>query len=173
MRRELALTILELGNRTVVMWLHTMVDPPTDQWDAAIEAIVEHRAARKLAPSEMRHLVVSDGGAPSAKQRAQLLRAVWEGTPGHIAVVTPVLTNPIKRGVATALTWLNPLSRFYEPSGFRVALEYLEVAHHTDAIWSAYGELAQQLPPSDSLPMISASVGLPRHAPFALRAGRR
>jgi hypothetical protein len=168
---ELALTILELRNRTLVMWLHTTVDPPADQWDAGIETIVEHRAARKLAPSEMVHLVVSDGAAPNAKQRAHLLHAVWRGTPGKIAVVTTVLTNPIKRGVATALTWLNPLSRFHEPSGFRVALEYLGVTDHTDAIWNGYGELAQQLPPSNTLRLISTSVGLPRHASPA-RAAR-
>ncbi|MEJ7731171.1 MAG: hypothetical protein WKG00_18385 [Polyangiaceae bacterium] len=173
MARELALSILELGHRPLIMWLHTTVNPPADEWDAALETIVDHRAARNVAPSGMCHLVVSDGGAPSAKQRAQLLHAVWKGKPGKIAVVTPVLDNPIKRGVATALTWLNPLSRFYEPSGFRLALQYLDVTEHTDAIWNAYGELAQQLLPSNNaLHLISTSVGLPRQPSPARHAER-
>jgi hypothetical protein len=170
MPRQLAMSILEVRGLSLVMWLHTEVDPPADQWEAALAEIVQHRTTRALPGSDSRHLVVSDGAAPNAKQRAQLLRDVWEGEPGKIAVVTTVLSNPIKRGVATAITWINPLSKFYEPKGFRLAVEYLDLGDHIDEVWSAYGELARELPPNSTLPLIAASAGLPWAQP--LKASR-
>jgi len=110
----------------------------------------------------MRSLVVTDGGAPNTKQRAQLAAAVNQA-PFKLAVVTTVLENPIKRGVATALSWLNPAIRFYVPSQFHDAVHYLGLAAHTDAVWRQYGELASELPRADkTLPLIARATGLPR-----------
>lgn len=171
MSRQLLVTTLGLGEVSLVMWLHTAENPPPDEWERGIQEIMSHRVASKIPASAMRHLVVSDGGAPSAKQRGQLVQ-VWEGTPGKIAVVTTVLTNPIKRGVATAITWLNPLSRFYEPRGFRDAVSYLDLEHRIDAIWREYGRLASELPATVTLDLIARSVGLPRHGALSARDKR-
>jgi hypothetical protein len=88
---------------------------------------------------------VSDGGAPNVSQRSRSLHEVQGGQPSKIAVVTTVLANPIKRGVATALSWVNPSIRFYEPSGVAKALQYLDIVDHASSVKTGLEKLELEL----------------------------
>ncbi len=155
-RSELSTSILEHEQFLVVLWLHTDIDPPASQWNTTVASLIELRQARKLAVERIRQLVISDGGAPNAFQRNRLTRDLHDGLPCKLAVVTTVLSNPIKRGIATALSWVNPSVRFYEPSGFLEALEYLDLADELDAIWREYQLLDTRIGPVRALRLIDA-----------------
>jgi hypothetical protein len=162
---------MSLGDYCLTVWLHTRVDPPGDQFEAALDELTRHRRVRNVSVDHVRSLVVSDGGAPNTKQRAQLTAAL-NHSPSKLAVVTTVLENPLKRGVATALGWLNPDIRFYVPNQFRDAVDYLGLAAHTDVVWKELGAMASELPNADlTLPLISRATGLPPIVVSATRVG--
>lgn len=129
----------------VVLWLHTAVNPSDIEWDRACAQIIAWRRAHGSDVERLRQLVISDGGAPNARQRSRSSHDVQAGQPSKIALVTTVLTNPIKRGVATALTWINPSFRFYEPSGILKALQHLEIANHASAVKAEFERLELNL----------------------------
>ncbi|HEV8246088.1 MAG TPA: hypothetical protein VGP93_09985, partial [Polyangiaceae bacterium] len=114
----------------------------------------EFKDKTKAPVERLRHLVVSDGAAPSAKQRKQLHTVAWEGKSGKIAVVTTVLSNPIKRGIATALSWMNPGFGFFGPEQFYKALAHIDMTSRENEIWAEYQTLRTQLPPNATLDLI-------------------
>lgn len=151
--------ILALEDLTVTVWLHTRVDPPPDQFDAALAELGRYRRQHSVLPARMRSLVVSDGGAPDSRQRSQL-GAALDHAPSRMAVVTTALENPIKRGVATALSWLNPDIRFYQPKQLREAVAYIGLTAHEAALWAQLVEMGAELPRADAtLPLIAAATG--------------
>jgi len=151
MRSEFRTSILEHDRFMVVLWLHTEVEPPATEWASTVKRLGELRRTQKLPVSLIRQLVVSDGGGPGAVQRQQILDDFHDGMPSPVAVITHVLSNPVKRGMATALTWINPHVRFYEPSEFSKALEYLELTQSRKAIWREFHRLEGQLKPARAL----------------------
>lgn len=151
--------ILRLGDLSVMLWLHTHVDPPADQFQEALAELGRHRRQHNVGLARVRSLVVTDGGAPGARQRAQLTTAL-DHSPSRLAVVTTVLENPIKRGVATALAWLNPDVRFFLPDRFRDAVAYLELGIYEDRLWTELCALLSQLPRAEaSLSLVARSTG--------------
>ena len=128
MREEMTTSMLPHPERLVVLWLHTELDPPEQQWSAALRALVRERRTRGVTPDDLRYIVISDGGSPSAAQRAELFRDVHEGQPVRVAAITLALSNPVIRGIATAISWVNPGLRFFQPARFHDALAYLELS---------------------------------------------
>jgi hypothetical protein len=162
--------ILVVDDLTVVLWLHTAKDSITPtEWDEAMSRVVGHIRDHAVSPDRLRSLVVSDGGAPSAAQRADLNERFSRGTVVKNAVVTTVLDNPIKRGIATALAWVNPGFRFYQPSGFLDGVAHLDLAAHRDALWAELVAMQLLLPPNRTLALIAASQGLPLDDPQGAR----
>ncbi|MEO8185219.1 MAG: hypothetical protein ABI895_40955 [Deltaproteobacteria bacterium] len=145
MREELAICVLPHPQFLVILWLHTDVDPPTSQWTAAIEQLLQTRRERGLSIDRVRSLVITDGAAPNAAQRIEVMRDLHEGLPNKLAVLTLAMSNPIKRGIATALSWVNPAIRFYRPTQFREALVYLDLADQSEAIRREYQRLNARL----------------------------
>ncbi|MEZ4307331.1 MAG: hypothetical protein R3F14_04710 [Polyangiaceae bacterium] len=94
--------------------LHILVagpNPPTDaEWHTYVEAVKaeEHRG---LDLTEMRTLVITDGGGPNAAQR-KMVNDVLRGRTTRVATVSG---SPFFRGIVTALTWFNPEMRLYSP----------------------------------------------------------
>ncbi len=145
MSANLATTFLTLRPFLVVLWLHSDVDPTDLEWNTALGELAVRRRARHLSVDQLRQVVISDGGSPNAGQRKHSAAAL-DGLPSKLAVLTTVLLNPIKRGAATAVSWLNPAVRFYYPTSLTEALEYLEVGDHRATIGHAFQELQSQLP---------------------------
>lgn len=138
----------------VILWLHSSVNPGDEEWDRACSQIAAWRRAHGGDVTRLRQFIVSDGGAPNARQRSRSSHEVQAGQPTKIAVVTTVLTNPLKRGVATALTWVNPSIRFYEPSRVAEALQYLDLAEHATAVKAGLEKLEPGLGTVNTLRMI-------------------
>jgi hypothetical protein len=163
MHPEFSVRCITHSHLLVVLWLHSSVDPPDSQWGPAVERVIEARRASKVTLRDTRQLVISDGGAPNTTQRQRFFRDFSAGLPSKVAVLTSALSNPVKRGVATALLWLNPAVRFYEPPAFEEALAYLDLTGSGAAIWSTYGELQQELKAVRSLQLVRRCLepGLP------------
>ncbi|HKY37781.1 MAG TPA: hypothetical protein VJN18_17685, partial [Polyangiaceae bacterium] len=109
-----------------------------------------------------RLLVVSDGGAPNAKQRTRLFSDLMEGRM-HCAVVTCSLCNPIKRAVVATMSWLDPEFRAFDPDKAALALEHIRCTApaEQDAIWDALVELQRQQPPNQTLQLMAEHLGRP------------
>ena len=118
----------------MVLWFHSDVDFSVSQWTAAIKLLLQTRRERGLSVDRIRALVITDGAAPNAAQRSEVMWDLYEGLPNKLAVLTLALSNPIKRGIATALSWVNPAIRFYRPTQFREALVYLDLTDQREAI---------------------------------------
>jgi len=153
-------TLVPIGDYMVSLWLHTNEDPPKEQFANAIEEI----AAKNLTALQLRNLVISDGGAPDTAQRKLLIERAWRKRPMKLAVVTTVLDNPLKRGVATALSWLNPNIHFFRPELFRDALAHIDLAPHAREVWDAYAKLQAQMKPIANLRMVGEAMGFPKSA---------
>ena len=151
--------LVPIGAYTVSLWLHTAQNPPKEEFLAAIEEI----AAGSFTPAQLRNLVVTDGGAPDVAQRKLLIERAWRKRPMKLAVVTTVLDNPLKRGVATALSWLNPNIHFFRPEKFQDALAHIDLVPHARDVWDAYADLQQQMKPIANLSMVGDTMGFPKH----------
>ncbi len=145
-----AFKIVPLQGFDVCLWLHTATDPSGQEWTAACAECKKLVERLKGDTSRVRSLVFSDGGAPSAAQRVQLFRDIFNGKL-QIAVVTNSLTNPIKRGIATALFWINPAFRVFEPRDINAALAHIDLPPDFAELYAQYSELQSRLPPVESL----------------------
>ena len=151
--------LVPIGDYVVSLWLHNHEDPSKAFFASAIDEI----AAQNFSPAKLRNLVVTDGGAPNTAQRKLLIEGAWRKRPMKLAVVTTVLDNPLKRGVATALSWLNPNIHFFRPETFGEALGHLDLASHARQVWDAYADLQRQMQPIANLKMIGSAMGWPMH----------
>src|SRR5688572_13112680 len=105
---QMSFEVEDLGQLSLMVVLHTAATPPLVDWER-YEALVRREKLQDGKNFQrLRTLVVSDGGAPNTKQRHTLQNEVWEGRPVKLALLTNSLKSPIKRGIATALTWMNP-----------------------------------------------------------------
>jgi hypothetical protein len=132
-----------LREKAVVVWLHTNVDPLPEEWKAGIDITVA--LMRKNGIENMRSFVVSDGGAPNSAQRRQLAEA-FGGRPHKLVVVTNSLTNPVKRGVATAISWINPAFKAVGPAMWHDALRHVDLEGELDALLLVLRRLQEDLP---------------------------
>jgi hypothetical protein len=155
---EMAVTTLTRGSVRLVICLHTKVDPPQAEWDNVLKLLSAQLAA---APDveRMRMLVVTGGGAPDARQRAQLAE-VWAKRDIKTAILVPGRNNPLKRGLMTALTWINPAIAFFEPPQLSEALVYLGIAQELEAVWKELAGLQGQLTQVATLQLIADANGL-------------
>ena len=158
--------IKRLGERHLVSWLQDTIDPTRAEWQASYDKIQDYKRQTGCKIAELAMLVVTDGAAPNAFERAYMA----ERMPVSSAVITTVLTNPVKRGIATALSWTNPRVFFAEPKQWQPALDHLGMGAYRDDVWSGLRELQRSLPASKTLELISKACGLPSLAEAALRA---
>jgi len=158
-RTDSASSILTLVGSTVILQVCTSRDPPASEWTEYIGQFRAHCKRGAVAHDRVRILVVTDGGAPSLAQRTELrevLNELYAGKPIKSSVVTTVLTNPIKRGVATALQWFNPAMHFYTPAQWSAALGDLGLTSDAERIWKELQQLEQGVGPLSTMAMIAA-----------------
>lgn len=133
------------GPHPVCLWLHTDEDPPDDVW---ARAMAETESALRRASGlggEVKTLVVTDGGAPTLRQRSRLTQ-IFDYRPYQLSIVTTVLSNPVKRGIATAMRWFNPSLSMYRPQEMRAALTHLGLNQHWPELEVLYRQLQNGLP---------------------------
>jgi hypothetical protein len=139
------ISIVECGEYRVVVWLHTTEDPSAELWAAALQKIAV--VTEELGDlSKLFSFALTDGGAPNAEQRRSLFTELLKGEVKS-AVVTTVLSNPIKRGIATALLWLNPNFRAFSPLQFSQALDHLGLQKYKSELLDSFDKMQAELPP--------------------------
>jgi hypothetical protein len=160
--------LIPLDGLEVSLWLHTARDPPPWEWTEICAKLARRVRKDGEDVSRYRVFIVSDGGAPNATQRKELFQDVLAGYPVPTAVVTTVLTtNPVKRGVATAMHLLNPSFRVFEPREVLLAVEHIGIASaRFDLIWRTLMFLQVGMAPVAALELVSRELGL------ALEPGR-
>ncbi len=151
---NMAMSIVTCGDLDVTVWLHTEQDPDQTLWNQAVKKITDLKKKRPDV-SRIRTLAVTDGGAPNSIQRGQLFADVLEGK-ATSAVVTTILSNPLKRGVATAISWLNPSFRAFQPEDMAGAFNHLQLTEHVDTIIEELVRLQKSLPPVKTLSLMQA-----------------
>ena len=162
----MAFTTLEQGSARLVICLHTSVDPPAAEWMDALQQVGSLLSAAYDA-RQIRMLVVTGGGGPDAKQRAQLSR-VWAARDIKTAVIVPGRGNPLKRGMMTALSWINPAMAFFTPEQFDDALAHLE-QNDRALVWRELAALQHGLDEVSTLRAISRASLLPLEAAAPVR----
>ena len=155
---EMAFTTLTRGRVRLVLCLHTSEDPPAAEWQHMLSQLV-FVLAETPDTRFVRMLVVTGGGGPDAKQRAQL-RDVWADRDIKVSVLIPGRANPLKRGLMTALSWINPAMAFYTPEQLRHALAHLDQEQELAALWPELCALQAQLDTVPTLQRIAQSNAL-------------
>jgi hypothetical protein len=148
--------VVSLNGLEVIVALHTQVDPQPDEWAGYIDVHANLKKKHAGDPSRIRNLVVTDGGAPNAKQRASL-NELGFGSSSKIVVITNALTNPLKRGVATAISWANPGFKALPPEQWREALRHVNLENQIHPILLELSRLQSKLPPVSSLALLVAA----------------
>jgi hypothetical protein len=151
---EMALADLRIERFLVFAWLHAANDPSDVEWDAAFDRLALVRRREGVPFSEVRSLVISDGGAPGGVHRSRLGRDF----PVQSSVITSVLSSPVKRGIATALSWVNPRFFFGAPKDALRALEHLDLTGQWSRLGPVFAELQEELPPNQTLARVVAEL---------------
>jgi hypothetical protein len=121
------------GSVTVLIALHGRSMPSDEEWRRYFEA-----GKQLYAPgadlSRVRALNLTDGGAPSARQREQIREHMGDREL-YWAIVT---TSRFARGVATALGWFYPRFKAFAPQDFHRATRFLGIPEgEVESLWEA------------------------------------
>lgn len=154
---EVGTSGLRAGRLLVFLWLHTKNDPPEEEWDRSFDFVMSVRKKTGVPLPDMRGFVISDGGAPGGVQRARIAREL----PIKSSVITIALSHPVKRGIATALSWVNPRFFFTSPSGATRAADHLDLGDQWDVVWPGFLELQKALPRNETLAQVAATLNRP------------
>lgn len=150
--------LIAVGGLHVGLWLHTGSDPSPEEWTASCRNVSEFAKSHGGDFSRFRAFMVTDGGTPDALQRKELFRDALGGYPARMSVITEaVVTSALKRGIATALTWMNPNFRVFEPSDLALALDHIgiELARF-DPIWESLSSMQASMEQNATLRRIGA-----------------
>jgi hypothetical protein len=105
------------GNIVVVV--HNTLPPLSHEWSHMIEVYRRHPN-----PDLLRCLVFTEGGSPTAAQRADLTTAL----PNKKMPVSVVTQSVLARAAGTAIAWLVPHLRIFSPNDFEKALDHIGAA---------------------------------------------
>lgn len=115
----------EIGNRRVLVAVHTKDAPSDAEWNAWLAFIepLGEEVGQDLA--RLPNLVVTDGGAPSTAQRTAVNMLVAQGkTLPPVAVVTDsLLVRTVLRGISI----FNPATKAFAPTELGQALDHLGI----------------------------------------------
>ncbi len=139
----------DLSNGKVVLYaVHDSTPPNSTDFAEYID--VGRAVFRRIAdPSLAVALTLTDGGAPSAEQRRQLVQAASEGTGGRVECIrsSVVSDSMFVRGVVTALGWFIRDMRMFPPTQVEQALDYIGVPPSDRAVVrDDLTELAEAVP---------------------------
>lgn len=159
---QLATKLVRRPDVDVALWLHTKTQPPQADWEAAIARISFLFApGAEVALAHFRMFIITDGGAPTTLQRAQLGRLL-RGTRHKVSVVTPPHPNAMMRGIMTALAWINPSMAFFRPAQVTDALVHTDLLPLASVLMDEFAILQAQLPPVATLAQVASELGTSR-----------
>jgi hypothetical protein len=142
----------------VVVALHTQQDPRPEEWTAYIEQQIKLKKKAGGDVSRIRNFVVTDGGAPNAKQRALLQTEAFGGESSKIACISNAFNSPMKRGIATAIGWINPAFKALPPEKWQEALRHIDLDGQIRPLLLELDRLQGQISPVSSLALLAAQM---------------
>jgi len=145
---------LSLGGLELLLCLDTVHDPTPAEWQRFLELLENAKKKGGGDISKVGFLVVTDGGAPNAKQRESMTSVA--GGPFKLVAISNSLSNPIKRGITTAISWVNPLFMAVRPDQWRDGLRHLRLEGQIQTILVEFERLQRRLPPVNSLALFVA-----------------
>lgn len=159
---ECKMEVVRVRSLVVFTWLNTSIDPEPDVWTHWVKQVQQAKLQAPDSGKIFRTFVVSDGGAPNAKQRTELFSDVRRGE-GLAAVVTSALNHPLRRSIATAISWFNPGFRAFPPEKSRAAFEHVGClrAEEQEAVWDALLRMQLELPLVRTLQTVAKQMDLP------------
>ncbi len=109
-----------------VVVVHEKLPPSDEEWDEYIQFNLDSGVEHGL---NVRYLVVTEGGAPTAPQRKTFhdaLTPLLKKRPDFMrgAIVTP---STFVRGVVTAMSLVNPVMKAFSPAEIKASYAYLGV----------------------------------------------
>lgn len=156
---DLVFDIVQCGDLHVLTWLQTTVDTTGEAWAASTKRVAEKKREVKGDISKLRVLAVTDGGAPGTMQRRELFTELLEGQVIGVGITT-VLNNPIKRGIVTAILWLNPKFNAYNPDRYREAFAHIHVEPHAETLLRALQRMQEGMSPVNTLQQMLKAAGM-------------
>jgi hypothetical protein len=119
----------------VIVVAHTTAPPSDEEWSGyarEVEALLS-----RSAPEQVRTVVFTDGGGPSAEQRRQLTEIKgWD-----LVRVSVVSQSVAVRGIVTAFSWFNPKIKAYLPIAVAAALRHLGLTPEEESrVWAIVKE---------------------------------
>lgn len=102
-----------------LVFVHTDEPPSDEEWARLIEAFREVPDLRRC-----RVLVLTDGGAPDARQRLSINRVLKDFNP-PVAIVS---SSMVARAVVTAMGWFNPRVRAFASDDMDGAFTHLDAS---------------------------------------------
>lgn len=114
--------------------------PPESEWDALMEKLRALDARGEFA--QMRLLVFSEGGGPNTMQRKQFTDLLA----GRTQLTAVVTDSMVARGIVTAMSWFNPMTRAFASGHMSDALRFLQIDDAAqDAILHAASDMHTQI----------------------------
>jgi len=100
-----------------MVFVHSEQAPSNAEWSSLMDSFRTATNWRRI-----RVLVFTYGGAPNARQRAELNDVLRDVRP-PVAVITP---STLARAVCTAIGWFQPRLRAFPPDEIESAFDYLD-----------------------------------------------
>lgn len=148
---KIATTIVTVGKIEVMLWLHTREMPSIPEWDLHIGKLREASERRGGDMKNFVSLVFSDGGHPNARERKIIFSEIFGGGQARFAAVSIDLKNPVLRGVATVIAWLQPGFGAYPPNDIAGALAHVGLTESADRVISEFETLQREMPKNRTL----------------------
>jgi hypothetical protein len=156
---SMAFKVVQRGDLDVCLWINTVSNPAKWEWD---EPFVQMQALVAKRPDQIPQIVsivMTDGGAPGATERNRMFKEIFKGQ-ARLSVVTIALGNPIKRGIATAISWLNPGFRAFEPKNINEAMGHLGLPKDFRVLEREFADLERMLPANETLRLARIAAGI-------------
>lgn len=121
------MAVKRVGN--IIIAVHNKEAPDNETWNSFIEITLATGRANGNDLSNVRQLVVTEGGGPNAAQRkaVDIASNSMNGKKVSVAVVTG---SPVVRGIVTVFNWFNLHLRVFTPDEMDKALQYLRIPTH-------------------------------------------
>jgi len=155
---EMALNIVERPQRVIAIWVHTAMNPPQEEFDAACSQIIALRNRVPRVLSRLRTLIISDGGAPNIFQRTRHNVEALEGTRVPTSLISCSLGSSVARGIVNAVMWTNPAFKAFGPAQWRAALEYVDLQDERNLVADIAVAARQLSKPLKTLDMVGAAM---------------
>jgi len=144
---------LGIGDREILLFLHTEQPPSREEWDAVMADLRQY--AERSDVRRIVTLVVSDGGGPDVSMRAELMEYFKLH---HLNMKTSVLTTSrFTRGIVSAVSWFNPQIKAFAPNRLPDAVNHIGLAPAAKPrLLRELADMERELAPNDCLAQINA-----------------